>query len=101
MVIIHGGIGTIGSSLKAGIPMVIVSIVADQPFNGKLIEKNKTGVHIQYKKLTFEKLLSGITKVDSIEFKRNAKSIGQKMHLENGVNQSLIIIENYLKQNSI
>jgi 16S rRNA C1402 (ribose-2'-O) methylase RsmI len=43
------------SSLKAGIPMVIVSIVADQPFNGKLIEKNKTGVHIPFKKLTFEK----------------------------------------------
>ena len=99
MTIIHGGIGTIGSSLKAGIPMVIVSIVADQPFNGKLIEKNKTGVHIPFKKLTFEKLLKGITKVDSIEFKRNAKSIGEKMHLENGINESLSIIESYLKQN--
>ena len=39
MVIIHGGIGTIGSALKAQISMIIVSIVADQPFNGKLIEK--------------------------------------------------------------
>lgn len=99
MAIIHGGIGTIGSSLKAGIPMVIVSIVADQPFNGKLIEKNRTGVHIPFKKLTFEKLLGSITKIDSTEFKRNAKSIGEKMYLENGVNESLIIIENYLKQN--
>ena len=99
MAIIHGGIGTIGSSLKSGIPMVIVSIVADQPFNGKLIEKNKTGVHIPFKKLTFEKLLGGITKVDSNEFKQNTKSIEEKMHLENGVNESLIIIENYVKQN--
>jgi len=79
--------------------MVIVSIVADQPFNGKLIEKNKTGVHIPFKKLTFEKLLGGITKVDSNEFKQNTKSIEEKMHLENGVNESLIIIENYVKQN--
>ncbi len=99
MTIIHGGIGTIGSSLKAGTPMVIVSIVADQPFNGKLIEENKTGVHIPFKKLTFEKLLKGITKVDSTEFKQNAKSIGEKMYLENGVNESLIIIENYLNKN--
>jgi hypothetical protein len=51
--------------------------------------------------LTFEKLLGSITKIDSTEFKRNAKSIGEKMHLENGVNESLIIIENYLKQNEI
>jgi UDP:flavonoid glycosyltransferase YjiC (YdhE family) len=101
MAIFHGGIGTIGSSLKAGIPMVIVSIVADQPFNGKLIEENRTGVHIPFKNLTFEKLLGSITKIDSTEFKRNAKSIGEKMHLENGVNESLIIIENYLKQNEI
>lgn len=97
MAIIHGGIGTIGSALKAQIPMVIVSIVADQPFNGKLIEKNKTGVHIPYKKLTFDKLLEGITKIDTTEFKRNAKSIGEKMLLENGVKESIRIIENYLK----
>jgi sterol 3beta-glucosyltransferase len=98
MAIIHGGIGTIGSTLKAQIPMIIVSIVADQPFNGKLIEKNKTGVHIPFKELTFEKLLEGITKITSNSFKENSKSIGEKMHLENGVNESLNIIENYLKQ---
>ena len=57
-------------------------------------------MHIPFKKLTFEKLLGGITKVDSTEFKRNAKSIGEKMFLENGVNESLNIIKNYLKHNS-
>jgi sterol 3beta-glucosyltransferase len=99
LAIIHGGIGTIGSALKAQIPMIIVSIVADQPFNGKLIEKNKTGVHIPFKELNFNKLFKGIIKVTSNDFKENVKSIAEKMHLENGVNESLAIIENYLKQN--
>lgn len=98
MAIIHGGIGTIGSALKAEIPMVIVSIVADQPFNGKLIEKNKTGVHIPFRKLTYEKLFEGIAKIISNDFKGNTKSIGEKMQLESGVNESINIIENYLKQ---
>jgi UDP:flavonoid glycosyltransferase YjiC (YdhE family) len=99
MAIFHGGIGSIGSALKAQIPMIIVSIVADQPFNGKLIEKNKTGIHIPFQKLTYGKLLEGISKITLNDFKENAKSIGEKMHLENGVNESLNIIENYLKQN--
>ena len=98
MAIIHGGIGTIGSALKAQIPMLIVSIVADQPFNGKLIEKNGTGLHIPFKKLTFKKLVIGIDTVLSANFAERAKTIGKKMQLDNGVKESVLIIENYLKQ---
>jgi UDP:flavonoid glycosyltransferase YjiC (YdhE family) len=98
MAIIHGGIGTVGSVLKAQIPLIIASIVVDQPFNGQLIEKNKTGIHIPFRKLTFEKLQKAIDKINSNNFKDNAKSIGEKMGLENGVTESICIIENYLKK---
>ncbi|MDR3715263.1 MAG: hypothetical protein P4L51_20855 [Puia sp.] len=36
--IIHGGIGTVAAALHSGTPIIVVSILADQPVNGKMIE---------------------------------------------------------------
>src|SRR5262249_17584060 len=39
----HGGIGTIGQGLRAGLPALIVPWGADQPFNGTLVERAGAG----------------------------------------------------------
>jgi sterol 3beta-glucosyltransferase len=96
MAIIHGGIGTIGAALKAQLPLIIASIVVDQPFNGQMIEKLNVGIHIPFRKLSFDKLISAIDRILDGNYRINAKLIGEKMRLENGVEESVEIIENYI-----
>lgn len=96
MAIIHGGIGTIGTALKAQLPLIIASIVVDQPFNGQLIEKLNIGIHIPFRKLSFGKLKSAIDRIFIGNYRINTKLIGEKMRLENGLEESVEIIENYI-----
>ena len=99
LAIIHGGIGTVGAVLHGQIPMIIASILADQPNNGELITKKKLGVHIPFNKLSYKKVLKGIELLEKEPFQTNAQKIGEKMKQENGVEESVEIIENYLKMN--
>lgn len=59
----HGGIGTIHSALKAGLPLIIASIFADQPIWGKIIERKGLGVHIPFKEISSKKLIKAFDKV--------------------------------------
>jgi sterol 3beta-glucosyltransferase len=93
--VIHGGIGTIAATLKAKIPAIIVSIFADQPLWGKLMEKRKLGVHIPFKKLTTRKLLDAIEKVESHELKKNARNTGEMINGQDGSGAAIDALENY------
>jgi UDP:flavonoid glycosyltransferase YjiC (YdhE family) len=93
--IIHGGIGTTGAVIKAKIPVVIVSILADQPYNGKMVEQLKIGVHIPFKTVTTQKLLKAIALTQTEEYKRNAKVLGEKVDTEDGVAECVEIMEAY------
>lgn len=96
LAIIHGGIGTVGAVLQGQIPMIIASILADQPNNGDLIEKKRLGIHIPFRKLSFPKVLAAIDRLSSEEYLYNAKQIGAKMKLENGVEESIRYMEDYM-----
>jgi sterol 3beta-glucosyltransferase len=72
------------------------SIVVDQPFNGQMIEKLNVGIHFPFRKLSFDKLISAIDRILDGNYRINAKLIGEKMRLENGVGESVEIIENYI-----
>ena len=98
LAIIHGGIGTVGAVLHGQIPMIIASILADQPNNGKLITKKKLGVHIPFRKLSYDRLLKAINLISTEEYTLNAHATGTKMKLENGVEESVKLIEDYLKE---
>jgi sterol 3beta-glucosyltransferase len=97
LAIIHGGIGTVGAVLHGQIPMIIASILADQPNNGKLITKKKLGVHIPFRKLSYDKLLKAINLISTEGYTPNAHATGAKMKLENGVEESVKLIEGYLE----
>lgn len=98
LAVIHGGIGTVGAVLHGQIPMIIASILADQPNNGKLITKKKLGVHIPFRKLNYDKLIKAIELVSTEEYKQNAQVKGAKIKLENGVEESVQFIELYMNQ---
>jgi len=93
--ICHGGIGTVAAILRAGIPMIILSILADQPYNGKMIEDKKAGIHIPFNKLTLKKLLVAIEQCQRQEFIENAKRLSKIVNSENGVEEVIKLIEDY------
>lgn len=93
--IIHGGIGTMATVIKSKIPSIVISILADQPYNGKIVEKNKIGVHIPFQNITTKKLLDGIEKTQSDEYIKNAVTLGNKINSEDGLKECIEIIEGY------
>jgi sterol 3beta-glucosyltransferase len=93
--VIHGGIGTVGAVMKSGIPLIIVSILADQPVNGKLIQQQGLGVHIPFKKLDIQKLTKALVQVQTPEIQENCKAMAQFIQAEKGAEKAAKIIEEY------
>jgi len=93
--VIHGGVGTTAAVLKAGIPVVIASIIADQPWLGKLIEQKKLGVHIPFRKLNPQKFAAAVERTQNATIVNNAQVIGRQVSREDGVSRTLDILEKY------
>lgn len=53
------------------------------------------GVHIPIKKLNADKLMSALTKVQTIEVRNNVVTIGEQIRNENGLENAIREIENY------
>lgn len=93
--IIHGGIGTICTVMRSKIPMIVLSVLADQPHNGKLIADKNIGVHIPFKELTTKKLLHAITITQSRLMIEKCIEAGNKVNNEDGVGYAVELIEKY------
>ncbi|KAG8714883.1 Sterol 3-beta-glucosyltransferase [Ceratobasidium sp. 423] len=80
----HGGAGTTGASLRAGIPTIIKPFFGDQFFWSDRVEA--LGIGSSVRKLTVENLTAALraatTDVKQIE---RAKLVGQSIRAENGV----------------
>ncbi len=87
--VIHGGVGTTAAVLRAKVPVIIVSIVADQPWWGKIIERKNLGVHIPFKKLTTQKLITAIKKNHGPEMRKNAREMGERINSEDGLQKTI------------
>jgi UDP:flavonoid glycosyltransferase YjiC (YdhE family) len=94
---IHGGIGTVGAALRSGIPVIVVSILADQPVNGKMIEQKQLGFHLPFRQLTPEKLLQLIHAAQDGRIKDNCKAIAARIAEENGLEKAVRLIETYFQ----
>ena len=92
--IIHGGIGTTAAGLKAKLPLIIVSIIADQPWWGKIIERKNLGIHIPFKKLTTQRLLSAIEKTCDPEMRQNVIEMSLRINSENGMKKAIDALQN-------
>ncbi|GMM35777.1 sterol 3-beta-glucosyltransferase [Saccharomycopsis crataegensis] len=80
----HGGSGTTGSSLRAGLPIIIKPFFGDQFFYAHRIEDMNVGVYL--KKLNKESLANAIKKVTTdSRIIEKAKAIGAKIRAEKGV----------------
>jgi sterol 3beta-glucosyltransferase len=97
-VVHHGGSGSTGAGLRAGVPNIVVPYFSDQPFWGRRVATLGAGpAPIPRKDLSPERLAAAITTaVTDPSIRRNAASMGEKIRAENGVQRAVEMITRYL-----
>lgn len=94
-VVIHGGIGTVAAALRSGTPIIVVSVLADQPANGVMIEEKRLGCHILFKELSSDRLLRAVRSVQDLAIIKNCKQVAAAIRTEDGVGRAMELIEKY------
>jgi sterol 3beta-glucosyltransferase len=78
----HGGAGTVSAVLSAGLPAVVTSIFADQPFWGAQLERLGVAVHLPFKKLRQQSLEQALRRVIDPSMQSAAKKLGEVVRAE-------------------
>jgi len=99
LVVHHGGAGTTAAGLRSGIPNIVVSFAADQPFWGARVHAIGAGPRpIPVKKLTAKKLVAALVKADEDAIRNGAQAVGRKIRAEDGVGVSVEFVETYVEK---
>lgn len=96
-VVHHGGAGTTGAGLRAGVPSVICPFFGDQPFWGRRVAALGAGpAPIAQKKLTVEKLAAALhNATGNPEMRARAAALGATIQAEDGIGRAIEAIETY------
>ena len=96
-VVHHGGSGTTGAGLRAGVPSVLVPHMGDQPFWARRVTELGVGPQpIPRRKLTSERLAAAITSAfTNKDMQARAVTLGERIRTENGVGKAIEIIEGF------
>jgi sterol 3beta-glucosyltransferase len=99
-VVHHGGAGSTGAGLRAGVPSLITPVAADQYAWAAQVVKSGVGPQApELKSLTAEKLAGAIRMaVNDSDLRTRAAQLGEKIRAENGVAQAVDIIERHATQ---
>jgi sterol 3beta-glucosyltransferase len=98
IVIHHGGAGTTAAGLRAGKPTIIIPHNADQPAWGqKVFELGVGAKPIKKSNLTAANLASAILYAQQADIIANADKFGQQLRKENGVENAVEIINDYIE----
>ncbi len=94
----HGGAGTTGAALRAGIPSVIIPFVVDEPFWAWQVNQLGAGtLGIPPKQLTAERLAAALDiAVNNVVMRERAAQLGAQIHAEHGVGRAVDIFHNYV-----
>ncbi len=101
-VVHHGGAGTTGAGLRAGLPSLIVPFLADQFFWGQQVYERGLGPQpIAYTHMSAEALAQAITTmVTDQAMRQRAATVGEHIRAEDGVGNVVRKIEHYLAGSS-
>ncbi|GAB4577585.1 MAG: glycosyltransferase [Anaerolineales bacterium] len=96
-VVHHGGAGTTGAGLRAGIPSILTPFGGDQSAWADLVVKASVGPKTPgIQKLTAEKLADSIqTALHDHDLRTRAAALGEKIRAENGIAHAVEIIERH------
>jgi sterol 3beta-glucosyltransferase len=94
-VVHHGGSGTTGAGLRAGMPSVLVPHMGDQPFWARRVTELGVGPRpIPRRQLTAGRLATAITSaLTDTDMRARAATLGERIRTEDGVGQAVEIIE--------
>jgi sterol 3beta-glucosyltransferase len=97
LVIHHGGSGTTHSASRAGVPQLVLPMVADQPFWAqRLFQRGVAGPPLSLKRFdraTLQRAIAHATAPDTVA---HAHALGQAMALEDGVATAVGALEAWL-----
>jgi UDP:flavonoid glycosyltransferase YjiC (YdhE family) len=96
-VVHHGGAGSTGAGLRAGVPSIITPVAADQYAWAEQVVKAGVGPPVpDLKSLTAEKLAEAIRMaVHDSDLRTRAARLGERIRAENGVARAVEIIERH------
>lgn len=95
-VVHHGGAGTTGAGLRAGIPNIVLPSASDQPFWAKRVAELGAGPKpIPLKRLSTDSLTAALqTAQDDADMRAHAARVGESIRAENGVEEMVRLVEN-------
>jgi UDP:flavonoid glycosyltransferase YjiC (YdhE family) len=100
-VVHHGGAGTTGAGLRAGVPPVLIPFFADQPFWAERVAALGVGpAPISRRRLTAERLAGAITQAVAPEMRARAAALGRQIAAEDGVALAVAHIGGVMEQGS-
>lgn len=92
----HGGTGTTHAGLRAGTPAVIVPFIVDQPWWAHKLNAQSLGPKsLPLRKISAKNVAKRIT--EALVYKENVIKISNKMTQDNGIIETLKILEKYVK----
>jgi sterol 3beta-glucosyltransferase len=95
----HGGFGTTAAGFRAGIPSLVIPHIIDQFIWGqKVFELGVGPAPIPRGKLKPDQLAEALNHLHSPKISDKASALGEKIRQENGVLQSLQLIDQKLAQ---
>jgi sterol 3beta-glucosyltransferase len=97
-VVHHGGAGTTGAGLRAGVPAVVCPFFADQPFWGRRVHALGAGpLPVPARRMSAARLERAISEaVHDPAMRQRAAALSERIRREDGVGQAGAIIERWL-----
>lgn len=93
----HGGAGTAAAALRAGLPAVVASVFADQPFWGWRLERLGVGVSMPFRRLTADRLGAALDRVLAPAYRTRAREIGAAVAREDAVPRATDVVESWTR----
>lgn len=81
-VVHHGGLGSVTSSLRAGRPTMVCSVLVDQPWWGEQMRRLGVGTHIPFRKLERDALRAGLRILLDPAVETRARAMGAAIRAE-------------------
>lgn len=94
-VVHHGGAGTTGAALRAGVPNLVVPFTADQPFWGRRVQQLGVGpAPIAQRRLTADRLAKAVRlMLDDTAMRDRAARLGAAIQDEDGPGTAIRVFE--------
>jgi sterol 3beta-glucosyltransferase len=78
----HGGAGTTHAVVRAGLPSVVASVFADQPFWGTRLTRLGLGCHVPFRRLSCDSLERGLRRASDAAAVARAAAFADRMRSE-------------------